>query len=113
MRRSIGDKDWESLFVRGVGVLVGLRHPYIVSLIGFSMPTKDEPPRLATIFIDGMSLSDAIESKPDWWTDPVKSINYSLVLLFYFPSPCCFSDHPSRFGVNILDHRLPFSQDPA
>jgi hypothetical protein len=73
-RFSRAGHDWDSLFIREIENLLQMNHPCIVSLIEYSMPTKDHPARLATLFVDGCSLSSVLISSPDWWTATAKSI---------------------------------------
>jgi serine/threonine protein kinase len=73
-RFSRADHNWDSLFIRQIENLLHINHPCIVSLIGYSMPTKDHPARLATLFVDGCSLSSVLISSPDWWTATTKSM---------------------------------------
>jgi serine/threonine protein kinase len=69
-----GGHDWMSVFIREIEILLQMSHPCIVSLAGYSMPTKDHPARLATFFVDGCSLSSVLMSNSDWWAGTVKSI---------------------------------------
>jgi serine/threonine protein kinase len=69
---SITDR-WESSFIREIRVLLKLKHPCIVSLVGCSPPSIFAPARLATAFVDGLSLRSILESPPAWWTGTIKS----------------------------------------
>jgi serine/threonine protein kinase len=73
-RFSKAGHDWNSLFICEIENLLQMNHPCIVSLVGYSMPTKDHPARLATLFVDGCSLSSVLISSPDWWIATAKSI---------------------------------------
>jgi serine/threonine protein kinase len=64
---------WESSFIRKIEVLLNLKHPCAVSFVGFSTPSPSGRARLATVFVDGLSLRSVLESPPAWWTVTVKS----------------------------------------
>jgi serine/threonine protein kinase len=66
--------DWKTIFIREIEILLKLDHPCIVRLFGYSMPTENCPAQLATLFIDGCSLSDVLRGVPVWWTPTAKSI---------------------------------------
>jgi hypothetical protein len=51
-----------SLFIREIEILLQLNHPHIVLLVGYSMPTEDEPARLAIVLVDDYSVSDRLRS---------------------------------------------------
>jgi serine/threonine protein kinase len=64
---------WESSFIREIEVLLKLKHPCVVALVGFLPPSIFTPARLATAFVDGLSLRSVLEFPPAWWTGTIKS----------------------------------------
>jgi hypothetical protein len=64
---------WKKSFIREIEVLLNMHNPCIVSLIGFSLRSESSPARLATAYVDGLSLKTVLESKPEWWTPTIQS----------------------------------------
>jgi serine/threonine protein kinase len=59
------DVDNCNVFIREVGMLIRLRHPCIVPIIGFSLPTPDSPAQIATEYAARGSLRDALKQRRD------------------------------------------------
>jgi hypothetical protein len=57
------DDSWHRRFrfINEVEILNEVRHPCVVSLIGFSLRTRDHPGRLALEFVPGGSLRNALD----------------------------------------------------
>jgi serine/threonine protein kinase len=69
--------------VRAVEILTKLHHPCVVELRGFSFGTDGKDVRFATVYVDGHSLGNVLDSAPppSWWTSTVKSRTIAGIVL--------------------------------
>jgi serine/threonine protein kinase len=68
------DSRQEELFFREIDVLVQLHDPCIVPFFGYVLRTEAAGPKVATHFMAGGSLSDALTAHAPWWDETAKSI---------------------------------------
>jgi serine/threonine protein kinase len=68
------DASNEQVFFQEIEALVRLDHPCIVPFFGYVPQTQTTGPKIAIHFMSGGSLSDLLESRPNWWDGTAKSI---------------------------------------
>jgi serine/threonine protein kinase len=70
---SVAHNKLRSSFLDEIESLMKLRHPCIVSLIGYALPDGLHPARLVMDFVNGNSLSHVFHTNPGWFTPTIKS----------------------------------------
>jgi hypothetical protein len=98
----VANYERQGEFAREMDCLIRLSHPCVVPLFGSAQRT----PEVATHWIAGGSLADAIQGKPTWWNGTAKSIAVTGIVVGVIHVHKAGIVHRNLCPGNVLfDHR--------